>query len=91
MTVRVEFSQQATPNGEKKQYIFALTPLGKSKVREFEGEGMEFMVMAKLAERGPSPLVDIAEAAGISQDKARIVLKSLTRKQFVHTTGAGGE
>jgi len=91
MTVRVEFSQQATPNSEKKQPIFALTPVGRSKVREYEGEGTEFTVMSGLATSGPSPLADIAEAAGISQDKARIVLKALIRKQFVHITGAGGE
>ena len=91
MPVRVEFSQPNTPGGDKKEYIFALTPMGKTKVREYEGEGAEFMVMAALSTSGPSPLADVAETAGISQDKAKIVLKGLVRKQFVHTTGASGE
>ena len=90
MPLNISFSQTQTPDSVKKHYIFKLTPLGQSKVRDFEGEGEKFNVMTVLAQMGPSNIEEIATGASLSKDKAKVILQELVKSQYVHTVGAGG-
>lgn len=90
MPFNISFSQTKTPDAVRKHYIFALTPIGKQKIREYEGEGVKFNVMTVLAQRGPCNVDEVAEGANITKDKAMFVLKDLVKAQYVHTVGAGG-
>ena len=49
MTIRMQFSRTKTPDSIRKHHLFTLTPVGKRKVAEFEGEGAKFSVMATLS------------------------------------------
>ena len=69
-----------------KETVVDLTPTGKDKIARLDGTGPEFVIMAKLAERGPCDKKELAEATGMEEEKVKTVVNQLGRKGFVRRT-----
>ncbi|KKN39295.1 hypothetical protein LCGC14_0744880 [marine sediment metagenome] len=50
---------------------FCLTPLGKDKAEQFEGDGALYEIVVHLSERGPSTVGEIAENCRMTTQKAK--------------------
>lgn len=81
-----------TSGGNKKTNMLTLTPLGKQKVEALSGDGVDFMILSALAERGPCSLSEISAEVGIGKDKVRFAIKNkLIPQGFVSVVKAGGD
>lgn len=69
----------------------SLTPLGKQKADDYEGEGPEFMVMNYLANYGVSTAGDISKGTGIPPMKVEAIVRSLTRKNLARYHESGDD
>ncbi len=70
----------------QKEPVVDLTVEGKTKIDKLEGGGPDFMVMIKLAERGPCDAKEIATSTGMDVEKVKAVVNQLGRKGFVKRT-----
>ena len=77
------------PNIQAKSAIYELTPIGKSKVKEYEGEGKRWEVLSELGVRGPSSKRELDEALGIGTEKLQKILDDLVREQLVIRKSGG--
>jgi DNA-binding MarR family transcriptional regulator len=81
----------AIPRGQPKHTVIGLTPLGKSKTESSEGEGVEFKILADLADNGASSIREISNRTGIDDVKVKHNVKILAGKGMVRKMDGGEE
>ena len=70
----------------------SLTPTGKQKADNFDGEGAWFAVLAALAENdGVATVSEIANDAHLSTEKAQAVIKAMIKAGYCKVQRPGGE
>jgi len=75
-----------------KTKMLQITPLGKQKVENLDGEGPMFRILSCLAERGPCTLKELSQESGISQENCKYAIKSQLKPQgFVQVLDTGGD
>jgi DNA-binding MarR family transcriptional regulator len=75
----------------QKHVVVGLTTLGKSKSESSEGEGLEFKILADLADNGASSVKEISNRLNIDDDKVKRVVKILISKGMVRKMDGGEE
>jgi len=63
-------------NKRGKTNMLQITPLGKQKLENLDGDGPKFAVLSALGERGPCTLSEIAAESGYSKQNCKYVLKA---------------
>lgn len=75
----------------QRHVVVGLTTLGKSKSESSEGEGLEFKILADLADNGASSVKEISNRLNIDDDKVKRVVKILISKGMVRKMDGGEE
>ena len=84
MNINIGQPKIGNVNAQTKSSIYELTPIGKSKVKDYEGgEGKRWEVLSELGVRGPSSKRELDEVLGIGPEKLQKVLDDLTKEQLV--------
>jgi DNA-binding MarR family transcriptional regulator len=79
------------PRGQPKHVVVGLTTLGKTKSESSEGEGVEFKIMADLADNGASSIREISNRTNIDDQKVKHNVKILISKGMVRKMDSGEE
>lgn len=69
--------------GEHQSYN--VTQLGKQKAENLTLSGPRFKVLAHISEEGPCSISEIVREVGISDDKAKVVLRGLMQDGYVQS------
>lgn len=77
------FTSDGVPRVIRTTEVFGLTPLGKQKAEAFAHEGPRFDILQAFSEGGPSSLGELAEAAHMSPNKVRHIVRSMIRNGYV--------
>ena len=84
MNINLGTPKIGMPSSQSKSSIWELTPIGKSKVKDYEGgEGKRWEVLSELGVRGPSSKRELDEALQIGPEKLQKVLDDLRKEQLV--------
>jgi hypothetical protein len=80
--------------GVSRTMVYVITPLGKAKIPQYEGEGMVFNILTTLASNGPSSIGEIVKSVGGRWDEVTYKMENLAKLGYVvenkQTSGGGG-
>jgi hypothetical protein len=80
--------------GVSRTTVYIITPLGKSKIPQYEGDGgMVFNILTTLASNGPSSIGEVVKSVGGRWDEVAYKLENLAKLGYVtenKQTGGGG-
>lgn len=69
---------------------FILSPIGKQKADNFTASGVKHNTMSYMAEEGSVSPAELENELQISLPKAKAILMSLLRSQYIKPSGDGG-